>query len=250
MIYNRLMKIQQELKSPKGQFNAFGKYKYRSCEDILETVKPLLSKHECAITLSDDLVNIGSRYYIKATARLFTDKEVIEVTAFAREEETKKGMDGSQITGASSSYARKYALNGLLAIDDTKDSDGTNSHDKETPAELPKCTRDLMEETKDIDTKEKYLEWEKTLITEEDRKAAYAVKGQVQYRLTKLMIDNVINKITKATNEKTFYTIEQVISEEQDLTRKQELIDNYHKMLEARGFEHRYTPTPFEDMKK
>ena len=130
MIINKLVLIQQELKAPKGQFNAFGKYKYRSCEDILESVKPLLSKHDCALTLSDDLVNIGSRYYIKATARLFAEKEVTEVTAFAREEEVKKGMDGSQITGASSSYARKYALNGLFAIDDTKDSDGTNTHDK------------------------------------------------------------------------------------------------------------------------
>lgn len=127
-----LLNIQQELKAPKGQFNSFGKYKYRSAEDILESVKPILLKYECILILFDELVNIGERYYVKATARLLNkEAQTIEVTAYAREEETKKGMDGSQITGASSSYARKYALNGLFAIDDTKDSDVTNTHGKE-----------------------------------------------------------------------------------------------------------------------
>ena len=124
-IYEKLMNIQKELKAPKGQYNSFGKYKYRSCEDILESVKPLLEKYKVTIILSDKLEQIGERYYIRAKAILI-DTETnnsIENTAYAREEETKKGMDGSQITGTSSSYARKYALNGLLLIDDTKDAD-------------------------------------------------------------------------------------------------------------------------------
>lgn len=128
----KLSKIQTELKAPKGQFNSFGKYKYRSCEDILEGVKPLLAEHKCAITIADEMVMIGERYYIKATATLHDCEsgESIFNAALAREEEIKKGMDSSQVTGATSSYARKYALNGLLAIDDTKDSDATNNHGK------------------------------------------------------------------------------------------------------------------------
>jgi hypothetical protein len=135
-IYEKLHKVQQSLKAPKGQFNAFGKYKYRSCEDILEAVKPLLDG--CVITLSDRIEMIGDRYYVKATAN-FIDSEsakdgqvgAVSVSAYAREEADKKGMDGSQITGAASSYARKYALNGLLQIDDAKDSDATNQHGQE-----------------------------------------------------------------------------------------------------------------------
>jgi hypothetical protein len=129
----KLLKIQTELKAPKGQFNSFGKYKYRSCEDITEAVKPLLSKYKCTLLTTDELVLIGERYYIKATAKLYDaeNNTLIEKTdGYAREEESKKGMDGSQITGASSSYARKYALNGLFAIDDNKDSDSTNKHDE------------------------------------------------------------------------------------------------------------------------
>ena len=132
-INNKLMNIQQELKAPKGQYNSFGKYAYRSCEDILEAVKPLLKKEKVVLTISDELQYIGNRYYIKATATLIdTESEAtISNSAYAREEETKKGMDGSQITGASSSYARKYALNGLFGIDDNKDSDTTNIQSKE-----------------------------------------------------------------------------------------------------------------------
>lgn len=134
-----LVTIQQKLKAPKGQFNNFGNYKYRSCEDILESVKPVLAEAKCSLTLSDEIVLVGNRIYVKATATLTNDKgETNVVTAFAREEETKKGMDGSQITGASSSYARKYALNGLFCIDDTKDSDATNTHDKENTQQSTK----------------------------------------------------------------------------------------------------------------
>jgi hypothetical protein len=123
-----LAAIQAELKAPKGNFNSFGKYKYRSCEDIVEAVKPLLADHRCHLILTDDVVAVLDRVYVKATATIYKDTEIIgQATAFARESLDKKGMDDSQITGTASSYARKYALNGLLAIDDTKDAD-TDEH--------------------------------------------------------------------------------------------------------------------------
>ncbi|WP_314347071.1 ERF family protein [Fusobacterium massiliense] len=130
-IYEKLLNVQTELKAPKNQFNKFGGFKYRSCEDILEALKPVLSKYKLAMIITDDIITVNNRNYVKATVKLFnTEKEeFIENSAIAREEESKKGMDGSQITGASSSYARKYALNGLFAIDDTKDSDSTNIYD-------------------------------------------------------------------------------------------------------------------------
>jgi len=129
----KLLKIQQELKVNKSQFNKFGGYHYRSCEDILEALKPILAKHNTTIFINDTIENLGDRFYVKATAILFDidSGEAIETTAYAREEEAKKGMDGSQITGSASSYSRKYALNGLFCIDDTKDSDSTNKHGKE-----------------------------------------------------------------------------------------------------------------------
>jgi len=130
--YEKVQKIQEELKAPKNQFNKFGNYAYRSCEDIYNAVKPLLAKYGLVLTVTDELVLIGERYYIKATATLQENAILyIKNVAYAREEETKKGMDGSQITGASSSYARKYALNGLFLIDDVRDSDTTNTHGKE-----------------------------------------------------------------------------------------------------------------------
>ena len=122
-----LLDIQRELKAPKNQFNSFGKYNYRSCEDILEALKPLLSKYGCTMTISDDIVNHGNRFYIKATATIKKGDQSESVSAFAREAETKKGMDDSQITRSASSYARKYALNGLYLIDDTKDADSMNN---------------------------------------------------------------------------------------------------------------------------
>ncbi len=129
---DKLLKIQMELKAPKNQTNSFGGYNYRSCEDIFEAVKPLLQEEGLVLRVTDELVNIGERYYIKATAILTNGNDTIENVAYAREEETKKGMDGSQITGASSSYARKYALNGLFLIDDVKDSDTTNMGEEPT----------------------------------------------------------------------------------------------------------------------
>lgn len=136
----KLSKIQNELKVPKNQRNSFGNYNYRSCEDILEALKPLLLEYKCILVIGDTIEQIGERYYVKAQA---TIKDVegeaeIFINAYAREEETKKGMDGSQITGASSSYARKYALNGLFGIDDTKDSDTTNTESKTITAAIKK----------------------------------------------------------------------------------------------------------------
>ena len=140
----KLLKIQGELKAPKGQNNDFGHYKYRSCEDILEAVKPLLIKNDCTLTLKDDVIAVLDRIYIRATAT-FTGDEVLNITALAREPIDKKGMDSSQITGTASSYARKYALNGLFLIDDTKDAD-TNEYKKQTDV---KSTVKPVERTKE-----------------------------------------------------------------------------------------------------
>ena len=124
----KVVAVQSELKAPKGQYNSFGKYNYRSCEDILEGVKPLLNKYSLYLTIDDTVELIGDRYYIKATATLFDGDNCISTSAYARESLDKKGMDSSQVTGATSSYARKYALNGLLCIDDTKDADSVESN--------------------------------------------------------------------------------------------------------------------------
>lgn len=126
----KIVAIQSELKAPKGQYNSFGKYNYRSCEDILEGVKPLLTKHGLVLTIQDNIDLIGDRFYVKATATITDGKEQLSTSAYARESLDKKGMDASQVTGATSSYARKYALNGLLAIDDTKDADTMDNSKK------------------------------------------------------------------------------------------------------------------------
>ena len=159
----QLIQLINELKAPKGQYNSFGKYKYRSCEDILEAVKPLLAKYECLLFLSDEVKELqvpydytslvtekgattethynGSRVYIEATATIvLPDGQTFSAKGIAREEIVKKGMDASQITGSASSYARKYALNGLFCIDDTKDADATNTHGKEQPVQQPTST--------------------------------------------------------------------------------------------------------------
>ena len=130
VLNQRVGDIQHKLKAPKGQYNSFGKYNYRSCEDILEGVKPLLKEHNLALLIDDEIVQIGERYYVKATAKITDGIECVSATAYAREPDTKKGMDESQITGATSSYARKYALNALLCIDDTKDADTMDNSKK------------------------------------------------------------------------------------------------------------------------
>ncbi|AHK20717.1 recombinase [Yersinia similis] len=130
--YAKLAGIQQVLNAPKNQYNSFGKYNYRSCEDILEGVKPLLKG--LFLSISDEVVMIGARHYVRATARITDGESMHEATALAREEESKKGMDAAQVTGSTSSYARKYCLNGLLAIDDAKDAD-TNEHKQQSEQE-------------------------------------------------------------------------------------------------------------------
>ena len=149
-IYEKLAKVQAELKAPKGQFNSFGKYHYRSQEDILEAVKPILSRQGMTINLTDEIVLVGERYYIKSTATVSDGTDTISVTAFAREPNEKKGMDESQITGTASSYARKYALNGLFAIDDTKDSDAEEQPkqtiEKREATPLPKQPTNKLDE--------------------------------------------------------------------------------------------------------
>ena len=144
-LHDRLVGIQSELKAPKGQFNSFGKYKYRSAEDILEAVKPLLKKYSCNLTISDEIHQIGERYYVKAIATINDGAQSLSVSALAREADTKAGMDCSQITGAASSYARKYALNGLFAIDDTKDADALNTTPEYT-APAPKKAKPVIAE--------------------------------------------------------------------------------------------------------
>jgi len=130
-IYEKLSAIQNELKAPKNQRNSFGNYNYRNAEDILEAVKPLCAKHNATLVLTDEIAMIGERYYVKAIANLIDNEtcDVITTSAYAREEESKKGMDASQVTGSCSSYARKYCMNGLFNIDDTKDADTDEQHE-------------------------------------------------------------------------------------------------------------------------
>lgn len=189
-IYEKLSNIQNELKCNKNQYNDFGKYAYRSCEDILEAVKPLLKKEKVVLTISDELQYIGNRYYIKATATLIdTESEAtISNSAYAREEETKKGMDGSQITGASSSYARKYALNGLFGIDDNKDSDTTNIQSKEEK-------EDKKASPKQIELIQKYYQGE---------------------NLTKLLEVNNIDKLEDMSINKASEILSKIFAKKED----------------------------------
>lgn len=175
----KLMLIQNELKAPKSQWNNFGKYNYRSCEEIMEAVKPLAFKYKAMVTITDELQQIGDRYYILAIATIYdveSDKSM-QATSYAREPETKKGMDSSQITGSTSSYARKYALNGLFAIDDTKDSDATNTHGKQ--ATEPVQGKRLDQTSND-------------LITEKQRKLLFArsKEKQLSEETVKILLGN------------------------------------------------------------
>ena len=180
-----LMRIQQRLKAPKNQRNSFGNYNYRSCEDILEAVKPLLEQEDATLILSDELVQVGDRYYVKATAQFVHGENTIETTAFAREAETKKGMDDSQITGTASSYSRKYALNGLFLIDDTKDAD-TDEYAKNTKRESSnkinfREIREKLTEIDDIDELNKY--WFSLKLTD---KQAEVLKSDFTERKVKI----------------------------------------------------------------
>lgn len=176
----KLMLIQSELKAPKSQWNKFSEFYYRSCEDILEAVKPLALKYKAIVTITDELQQIGDRYYILAIATIYdveSDKSM-QATAYAREPEAKKGMDSSQITGSTSSYARKYALNGLFAIDDTKDSDAMNTHGKQG---MEPVQGKRLDRTSNPD-----------LITEKQRKLLFArsKEKQMSEETVKILLGN------------------------------------------------------------
>lgn len=196
-IYEKLGVIQSKLKAPKGQYNSFGKYKYRSCEDILEAVKPLLAETKTVLSVTDRMEVVGDRIYVRAEAHLNDCEDTGEITtvAYAREEESKKGMDSSQVTGAASSYARKYALNGLFCIDDNKDSDSTNIGDKaagkkEEPAKRTEMisSENVMSIKNIIDKypESKLMEQIKTRFKVDDIKSLTKEKGQ---KCLKMLID-------------------------------------------------------------
>lgn len=195
-LQKKLAQIQKELKAPKNQYNNFGKYSYRNAEDILEAVKPLLG--DCVLTISDKVVAVGSRYYIKATAKLSCGTEGFKTVAYAREEETKKGMDGSQITGSASSYARKYALNGLFCIDDTKDADSRDNTNNYTPNTKSVGGIKKVSGTSITPISEKQLKYANTLIsqTNSDReiiKDLYKVTSLTE--LTSSQASDLIDKL-------------------------------------------------------
>ena len=154
----KLNKIQTELNAPKDAYNSFGKYKYRSAESILQAVKPLLAKQGLILTISDSVIQIAERFYIQTTAKITDGKENVETTALAREPLLKKGMDDSQITGATSSYARKYALCGLLAIDDNKDADALNKHEEEEEERITLKTEEIINSLKNASNLEQLKE--------------------------------------------------------------------------------------------
>lgn len=187
-----LIKIQAELKAPKGQRNTFGNYNYRSCEDILEAVKPLLKATGCILLLSDEIINVGNRNYVKATATFIgPDDKTVSVSASACEAEVKKGMDPAQITGAASSYARKYALNGLFAIDDTKDADT-----QPPPLQQPQFTQPQQQQQVKLITEAEAKKLKDIGTSKQDRDAVVALLDQFNVKkfsqLPDAYKDNVI----------------------------------------------------------
>lgn len=194
-VYEKLMNVQANLKAPKGQYNSFGKYSYRNAEDILEALKPLLKDYKATVTLKDDLLLIGDRYYLQATAT-FTDIESGEsviVTSLAREEETKKGYDVSQLTGSTSSYARKYALNGLMLIDNSElDPDSINTFEKESNTQIKSLSEAQINRLYAIAYKAKYDK----LKIESMIKSKY--KKDIK-DLTKLEYDHICNVLEENT---------------------------------------------------
>lgn len=212
-IYKKLLKIQQALKVPKTQYNSFGKYKYRKAEDILEAAKPLAHAEGCVLILSDNIATFGDRYYVKATASLIStenEEERIEVSSYAREEQSKSGMDGSQITGGASSYARKYALNGLLAIDDSADSDATNNDEgvknahvtahAPAPSPAPTVKKTLTEQ----DLKKWALSAAKGTVSKKDGRTAREVFVEtfVVSADQLAVFDNMVAQLQKGMNVK------------------------------------------------
>lgn len=199
-IYEKLTEVQNELKAPKSKYNSFGKYNYRSCEDILEAVKPILKAKRLAMTVKDDVFNIGDRFYIMATVTVYDceSEEKVTTTAYAREDADKKGMDGSQITGSSSSYARKYALNGMFAIDDTKDADGWNTHDKDRTVEKKEAERATEEQVAKLRALYKGKEDKLTELLDK-----YGITSPVQFKRMEIqsVIDKLEAKLKQASKE-------------------------------------------------
>lgn len=194
-LLQKLAKVQLELKAPKSNFNKFGGFYYRSLEDILEAVKPLLDKHGLTLTISDEPVLIGDRFYIKATARISDGKENIEVTAYAREPQSKTKMDDAQLTGASSSYARKYCLNGLFLIDDTKDPD-TDEYVEQTVGNINDLNNQIvtlfakaLEKVGSRDKLYKQLGLNKTKMTELTKSDDIEAKKKVIQQLESVLND-------------------------------------------------------------
>lgn len=201
-LLEKLSIVQSELNAPKTQFNSFGNYNYRNCEDILEAVKPYLKDHKLILKLTDEIVLIGNRYYAKSTAKL-TDAETgdsEETFGWAREEETKKGMDSSQITGATTSYARKYALNGLFCIDDNKDSDTTNTHGKEK-VDKPKSNTNNNKSLTDKQVQRLYAIASRAGYDVDSIKVKVKTKYNKEIKdLTKVEYDYICNSLEGKTN--------------------------------------------------
>ena len=192
-IYEKLMNVQEELNVPKNQLNKFGGYNFRSCEDILEAVKPLLKKNKLTLQISDEIVTFGNRYYVKATATLIDVEDTkdnaiatIENVGYTREEENKKGMDASQVTGATSSYARKYALNGLFCIDDTKDPDTNEYQNQQRNYQNNKTNNQVVKQNN-----------QPKIITEAQRKRLFAIGNS-----NNELIKNVIGRYGYTKTEK------------------------------------------------
>ena len=199
-IYTTLTEIQNELKAPKNQYNSFGKYKYRSCEDILEALKPLLLKHKATLIINDEIQEVGTRIYVKAICTFVVGDEKIQTTAFAREEESKKGMDGSQVTGASSSYARKYALNGLFLIDDTKDADTDEFKEQSKSKQENKSKQELTKEQINIlysmaSEKENTQKDIQNVISKSFNKRSVTELSQAEY-------NEILDRMEKSTSKK------------------------------------------------
>ena len=207
-VLNKLFKIQQELKVPKNQRNTFGNYNFRNCEDIMEASKPICAKHNCLLTCSDELIQVGDRYYVKAIATIFDldSGESVSTSACAREEETKKGMDASQITGASSSYARKYALNGLLQLDDNKDAD-TSEYKKQQENDNRKST------TKKVDKPVEMIEEGQITAIRILLKDHEELKNAVYKKLEITSSKEMPNKLTKSQATSLIKQLKQKVGE-------------------------------------
>ena len=193
-----LAEIQATVKAPKGNFNSFGKYKYRSAEDILEAVKPVINPHGFHVTIYDEIVLIGDRYYVKATAEISNGENAYTSVAFAREEEIVKGMSAPQVTGSASSYARKYALSGLLALDDTKDADATNEHQDEVGQEKRDYLISLIENSTYEERQRVQLRQRANNIT----KAEQYEQAKASLLANQMEIEGAINPSAKDINKK------------------------------------------------